>query len=755
MSSSEEETPGETPKKTVRPLTVPKKISLAPTKKVQTKTLTKSSDGPKNPDGPKNTVTKVPPKPSPKKEDDFVPPKPKKIILDQVMRDRLRKILKDINKGSTELRNVSEIESYLKGLPASGTKEYNSLDFEVQGIINAAYHKAESMTTILVTDSDLTGKSRFELCKFSKRIFPAHFNELIQNLVDVFGYKKDQEPEMITLYDLLFASDMIPGNQKMKLALKLYAKGYLMSSFEGFKIVAQDPNVDWKDRLEACKFLLVGDEPELHSLSQEVLCSLVSDDKTLVIIEDPKGDLGEGSRSSASEDGGEEDFFSSDSSEELPDFLRESLSHSEAEEESSGDIFIKKKVKVDPKKREKLLASREAKKRALEDEKWKQATMERYNIIADFLKSVKKIIRKTKKVYYIPAILARNFSNKLIPAEGINLKEFITPVSIIFYNDPKNHIRQRIMACSIVYECGDQTSQKEAFKFLMSVGSNNNYSEDERADAIDKITLYAGKRKDEKSAAYKLLMEIGTSSKDTSVISRIKTIYNNSQNVHDDSVTGAVLEFIDTFDPFKEIYTFVEVESQLTYPEGQDAKKCRAAIYRCSIDHAKFGEEGWTVKKIFCYVWSLIQEYRDVKKVDVEGKSMKGEKVADLLEKRFVDALVEMGDTCTTGHVARLVGVMEGFGLTITISYKTQIKANVSGRIMALVRDEPNEETKEILELGVMEDCPEDIKQKYRKWMKSKLDLIVKELWKEFSAVKIKKTDFDEAIGEATKELMS
>lgn len=756
-----------------RPVSTPKRVIVGlattqskqplpktPSEKVTPRATTKVTS--KQP-VPKKVIPKSEPKPEKGPKLD-----PKKIFTKD-LRSKLAEIYKAHERNEIDLQSKDEVERFLKGIPHPKSPEFAALDQKVQGIINLAYHKAESTIRYLIVDSDLSGKARFELCQYSKEKFPINFTELVRHLVDVLGLKQSQGPEMTLLYEALVSSNLLTSAQKMELAQKLYSRGQLGSSLEGFVLVASDSGADWKDRLEASKFLLVGDDPDKHELSQEVLSEIIADPRTMVILADPK-DQGEGSRSSASDSGAEDDFFSDSSSEDdLPDFLRDSDDeaseepevHSLPEKEEVKDIFSKKKVD-DPAKIERRKAAKEAKKQARDYEKWEEATKVRYAIISDFLSSITQINRHTKKRTVLPAIFTRTFGKKLIPAEGLDMKDFVLPLSIIFVRDPSNHIRSRIMASSIMYERGDPSVKTEAYEFLMSIGTDSSFSEDERADALDKITFLAGDRVEEKTAARKLLMDLGTESADVSLKNKIKTIYNNSQNVHDDTVHGVVLDFINKFDPYKEVHSFAEVESEIAalyqqYSTPQsDIKKARSAIYRCFIDHSRFGNDDWPVKKIFCYIWTLIQEYRETKKVKIDDKTLKGGAVADLLEKRFVDALIEMGDTCTTGHVSRLAQVMDGFGLEIKISYRDQIKSNVSGRIQALVRDEPDETVRDMLSIGVMDDADESTRKAYRKWMEVKLNLLVKELWGEFSKVKgIKKSEFDEAFAEAAKELLS
>jgi len=709
------------------------------------------------------------------------PTKPTKPSTD--LKQKLTKIYKANENRTIELLNLKEIIAFLDGLPAPGSTAYKSLNLQLQGVINLAFHKAESAARLLVVDSDLTGKARFEISQFSKTTFPSNFQDLVQHLADVWGHRPDQAPQLTQLFELLLKSNIVGSQQKLLLTLKLYNSGDLTGSTIGFETIASDPGAEWKDRVECAKFLLLGDDADKHSLAQEVLCELIVDPATL-----PKmGGVGEdeGSRSSASSSEEEADFSSSEDS--TPDFLKSSPSASEDDSpvaalsddggdestSSEGDIFTVKKRKIPPEKLAKRRAAREAAKRKKADDLWQHSTQVRYGIIADFLRTrrVARVDKRGgKRIVLIPAIFTSLVKDKLRPSEVINLREFVLPVVALFVRDQLNHVRQRIMAASVLYESKQDDLVAEARDLLLKVGKDVTLEEDVRADALDFIRTraLAQKNKADLEISTKLLMDLGSeasASGNITIAKKVKTIYENSQNVHDDLVSDAVMTFINDMDENKDTYSFSQVESDIAAlyqtwgSSNEDIKKARSAIYRCSIDHSTFGQGSFTVKKIFCYIWTLVQDFRDQKVVKTSDaaageKPLKGRVIADLLERRFVDALIEMGDTCTTGHVARLAQVMQGYGVDVKISFKQQIKANVSGRIGAMVRDETDEVMVEALTLGVLEDADKEIKDKYEKWMKTKLEKLKIVLWKEFSA-HVKKADFEEVFAEAAGELLA
>lgn len=730
---------------------------------------------------------KVSPKispPAPKKEPKVPTTKPKekpKSSPDpslKKLKAKLREVIK-VEK-TVLLASRSAIEQFIEGLPHPNSPEFKSLDPKLKDCINLAYFKAESACRNLIVDSEISGKARFELCKFFATHF-AGFSEVIIQLCDIWKHCKNgpQTGSLEDLYLLLCQSDLITSSQKVDIGVMLYNSGSLTRTYECLEFVASDKNARFEDRVEACKFLLTSQEPNAHSLSQEVLCEIIDDPKSLPKFIQTTTEDQEGSRSSATSD----DFSSiSDSEDSVPSFLKDSddesvggagPADSEGEGDdasSSGDLFKSKRIPkkaVDEEKIARKLAYKQKVAEAKKDQRWQDNTKVRYGIIADFLHIKKRVtvIGKSKTVVEIPVIKTTHNREKLEPYEGIVLREFIVPVATLFTENPENHIRFRLMTASVLYQSDLETSREDGYQFLMKVAEDRSHVEDVRADALDMILRLSGpKRPDQRHKALKMIIELGREAADagsTNVSNRVKTIYQNSQNIHDKTISGSVAEFIETIDSRKDTYSFSDIEKDLVglYKEYKlnelQKKQARAAIYRCSIDHSLFGEEHFTVKKIFTYVWTVIQNYREVEKVEDPGggPALTGEKVAELLEKRFVDALVEMGDTCTTGHVARLVYVLEGFGVAVKISFREQIIANVSARITAIARDQKDPKVREILDLGVMEDADPAIREAYTTWMRKELTKLEEVLAKEFKSY-VKRSYFDEAFAEAAKQLL-
>ena len=128
-------------------------------------------------------------------------------------------------------------------------------------------------------------------------------------------------------------------------------------------------------------------------------------------------------------------------------------------------------------------------------------------------------------------------------------------------------------------------------------------------------------------------------------------------------------------------------------------------------------------------------EIREEKEEKAAEKGKELEPVVDL-ERRFVDELVDMGDTCTTGHINRLVYVLDGHGVDFKISYRDQIIASVSGRITAKIRDVEDPTVKEALDVGMSEDLASgEQKEIYLTFITNALVEVYHELKSEYSIV--------------------
>ena len=63
----------------------------------------------------------------------------------------------------------------------------------------------------------------------------------------------------------------------------------------------------------------------------------------------------------------------------------------------------------------------------------------------------------------------------------------------------------------------------------------------------------------------------------------------------------------------------------------------------------------------------------------------------DELMKRLCEELCDMSDTCTTGHIGRLVNIFSGYELTISMPIEEEIKSCVYARLTTIIGSKPEE----------------------------------------------------------------
>lgn len=136
-----------------------------------------------------------------------------------------------------------------------------------------------------------------------------------------------------------------------------------------------------------------------------------------------------------------------------------------------------------------------------------------------------------------------------------------------------------------------------------------------------------------------------------------KTLYDDSQNVHNNSINKSVINAASYL--FKKYYYNIDIEKMYN-----DIKK--DIIHTQSLDMIKQDPTRYnnlfTLQDILISLWNFIEE--------------KEEKEKEELFKRLKEELIEMDNKCSTGRLARLINVLQGFTsdskLEIVISDITQ-----------------------------------------------------------------------------------
>jgi len=174
-----------------------------------------------------------------------------------------------------------------------------------------------------------------------------------------------------------------------------------------------------------------------------------------------------------------------------------------------------------------------------------------------------------------------------------------------------------------------------------------------------------------------------------------KTVYDDSQNVHDkninQTVTRAISHLCEKYKSNRE----VSLENFLV------GNKERAVILktyeRISYDTAKF--YGYTLLDIFNSLWNYISMHPQGRDIRV----------------RLLDEMVDMNGYCSTGHASRLINCLQGFEvdrqLNISLGIDNEIFATLSNYIQKAL--EKDENLMDMLVVGHMDTFCQNFCNKY------------------------------------------
>ncbi len=217
-----------------------------------------------------------------------------------------------------------------------------------------------------------------------------------------------------------------------------------------------------------------------------------------------------------------------------------------------------------------------------------------------------------------------------------------------FINFDRNVDTFRLLALQYLVGSGGEGRLREwAQNKLVEMCQNNDFEYNKRADCVD-IILSLGDEK-YKKIGRRVILELGDIDRELGD----RSFYSFKQNVH-------LVEMCTEkeFYKLRELYnecggrkTFKEIQTDFINAGGEDGdheqEEIMVSLQRIRNDN--FCYKGNRMTDIFSMVWNVI-EY---------DKSQMEE-----LKKRFREELVEMSNTCTSGHITRLVNVLSGFNFT-------------------------------------------------------------------------------------------
>jgi hypothetical protein len=186
------------------------------------------------------------------------------------------------------------------------------------------------------------------------------------------------------------------------------------------------------------------------------------------------------------------------------------------------------------------------------------------------------------------------------------------------------------------------------------------------------------------------------------------TIYDDSQNVHNHEINQTVINSASNLISGIEGNVNFNIESELEiyYPEYKiNENIIKETLQRINTDPAKF-KNGIRIKNVF-----------DNLLIYISNSHHKNE-----LIKILGDELVSMNGLCSTGHVSRLINVIQGFSdipeeLKIKINPKDEIYASITSYLNNCIQS--NSRSEELLDFMISSDINE--RNQYYEFISSKM----------------------------------
>lgn len=256
-------------------------------------------------------------------------------------------------------------------------------------------------------------------------------------------------------------------------------------------------------------------------------------------------------------------------------------------------------------------------------------------------------------------------------------------LSFLFCN--RNMTYYKILAGQYLLQKYDNIDKIDIEKCILSFAQDIDLDYNLKADAAD-VLLQLGSTI-MKEHGRKIIMDLG------SLYGNTKTIFENAQNVHIESIEKSVIEVLEFFvnlpilmindNPIDFNYVKNKIEDMLKSDNDDEMKelnyerdnKIKISLNRINMDRCLYSKYNSTLSNILIKIWSyLIGNEHEIE-----------------MKKRLLEELEEMSGTCSSGFASRLINTISGFGdFNIRISWEDQIISNFNGRLNAYARNITN-----------------------------------------------------------------
>jgi hypothetical protein len=185
-----------------------------------------------------------------------------------------------------------------------------------------------------------------------------------------------------------------------------------------------------------------------------------------------------------------------------------------------------------------------------------------------------------------------------------------------------------------------------------------------------------------------------------------KTFYNNTQNIHKIEVDGSINPFIemllsinleiptneDELDAFIDKVVDEIKDYSANIHSSDEQIRIIGAINRFILDNTLYSKYSLSLLTLLVRSYYYIQTHQH----------------KDELMKRLCEELCDMADTCTTGHIGRLVNIFSGYEVTLSMPIEEEIKSCVYARLTNIIGDKSEEIRDLIFEsIGTSEEIKE------------------------------------------------
>ncbi len=271
------------------------------------------------------------------------------------------------------------------------------------------------------------------------------------------------------------------------------------------------------------------------------------------------------------------------------------------------------------------------------------------------------------------------------------IEKYLDELYYIFVKNTKTYTRYRILASQYILQKNpkDDKNKDEIEKICIGFACDNNLDYDLRADAADLLVRMGNT--ESKEIGRDVITLLGRN------LNGLSTVYNNRQNVHNEKIEENIKRFIlvlagkNAKIVDNKLVTFENIKEEIIKltkdMDKNNIDKINSSLLRISIDQTIY-DGNQSLQSIFVKVWTIIEEH----------------KYKDELKKRAINELEDMANTCTSGHVSRIVNIFSGYFIEGeednnigNIGFKKQIESNLIARLNKKIKDLKDEDKRDTL----------------------------------------------------------